>query len=392
MCLEQGTRSLEEHLIDYLLLVPLTTFPDDILRSFLIAGLNSSTKAQLSGRGPRGSFQEFVEWVLASCGSALIVGPVDDDASPTHDPVHNQDHPDGEDLQLEPTAGHVSDSAATFEPASVGATEPNKAREPEHHESDQVCEPAATSTAEGVLVDIEGMEVSPIHPPATESDGSPVGAGSGADSLAEAGSGADSMAWTPPTSISTEGAAILPVGTGKAAILSIASRALECVATGKLECVATGEFECVATAEFECVATSDLECVATDELECVATAVLESVATGVLESVATGVLESIATGVLKSVAPYELENEAAGGGLGMPAAHAVRRDVILDVQQGLDLALDDQRRRDEALGDQRRHDVDLGDQRRQDVALGDQRRQDVALGDQQRRDLALGDQ
>ncbi|ROL44259.1 hypothetical protein DPX16_8681 [Anabarilius grahami] len=39
MCLEQGTRPLEEHLMDYLFPAPLTTFPDDILCSFLIAGL-----------------------------------------------------------------------------------------------------------------------------------------------------------------------------------------------------------------------------------------------------------------------------------------------------------------------------------------------------------------
>ncbi|ROI93597.1 hypothetical protein DPX16_5363 [Anabarilius grahami] len=168
ICLEQGTCSLEEHLMDYLFLALLTTFPIDALCSFLIARLNISTRAQLSGRGPRGSFQEFVEWVLASCGSPLTVGAVDDDASLTHNPVHNQDHPDGEDQQLEPTAGHVSDSAATFVPAPVGATEPNNAMEPEQHESDQVCEPDATSIAEGVLVDIEVMEASPTHPPATE--------------------------------------------------------------------------------------------------------------------------------------------------------------------------------------------------------------------------------
>ncbi|ROJ08804.1 hypothetical protein DPX16_3114 [Anabarilius grahami] len=156
--------------MEFLFLAPLTTFPDDTLCSFLIAGLNTSTRALLSGKGPRGSFATFVEWVLASCGSPLTVGPVNDDASPTHNPVHNQNHPDGEDLQLEPTAGHVSNSTATFEPAPVGATEPNNAMEPEQHESEQVCELATTSIVEGVLVDIEAMEVSPAHPPATESE------------------------------------------------------------------------------------------------------------------------------------------------------------------------------------------------------------------------------
>ncbi|ROL49128.1 hypothetical protein DPX16_16743 [Anabarilius grahami] len=158
MCLEQGTRSLEEHLMDYLFLAPLTTFPDDVLCSFLIAGLNISSRAQLSGRGPWGSFQEFVEWVLVSCGSPLTVGPVDDDASLTHNPVHNQDHPGSEDLQLEPTAGHVRDSAAMFEPAPVGATEPNNALEPEQHESDQpLCSTSASSQWHGYNVGLLGV-------------------------------------------------------------------------------------------------------------------------------------------------------------------------------------------------------------------------------------------
>ncbi|ROL52887.1 hypothetical protein DPX16_8450 [Anabarilius grahami] len=104
MWLEQGDRSLEIFLEDYLNLAHQTTFPDDCLCSFLLAGLNTSTSAQLFGEGPRGSFMEFVEWVLASCGSPLTAGPVDDGASSTHNPVHNLNHPDDEDRQHEPMA------------------------------------------------------------------------------------------------------------------------------------------------------------------------------------------------------------------------------------------------------------------------------------------------
>ncbi|ROJ25322.1 Sodium- and chloride-dependent betaine transporter [Anabarilius grahami] len=118
LCLEQRDGSLERHLEDYLNLAHLTTFPDDCLCSFLIAGLNTSTRAQLS---------------------------------------------DDKDRQHEPTSGHVSDSAATFEPAPSGATKLNNTTEPELHVSDQVCKPAATSITEGVLVDIQVMEVSFIY-------------------------------------------------------------------------------------------------------------------------------------------------------------------------------------------------------------------------------------
>ncbi|ROK16090.1 hypothetical protein DPX16_22708 [Anabarilius grahami] len=72
---------------------------------FLFAGLNTATKEQLSGEGPRGSFTEYVEWVLVSCDSPLSVDIVDDnDTSPTSYPVPSHQHPDCEDRQHEPTA------------------------------------------------------------------------------------------------------------------------------------------------------------------------------------------------------------------------------------------------------------------------------------------------
>ncbi|ROL52394.1 hypothetical protein DPX16_6623 [Anabarilius grahami] len=160
MCLEQGDRSLEEHLTDFLDLVPLTTFPDDALCSFLFAGLNTTTRAQLSGKGPRESFA-FVEWVLVSCGSAFTV---EDVTSPTPTPVPSQNPPVGT-KQFEPTADFQPFFAASCEPMLSRTCVPNIAAEPEICESDQVCVPAASPTCEGASVESEGKEENLAHPP-----------------------------------------------------------------------------------------------------------------------------------------------------------------------------------------------------------------------------------
>lgn len=67
LCLEQGERSLDQHLEAFLDLAHQTTFLDDCLCTFLRVGLNTATQAQLSGEPPCGSFADFVEWVLVSC-------------------------------------------------------------------------------------------------------------------------------------------------------------------------------------------------------------------------------------------------------------------------------------------------------------------------------------
>ncbi|KAI2651125.1 Gag-Pol polyprotein [Labeo rohita] len=106
-CLEQGNRSLEEH--KFLGLTHRTTFPDDCLSTFLHAGLNSITRAQLSGEGPRGSFVDYVEWVLVSCGSSLAFKPANNDTSSTPDPEPSQTPPSCIlEHQSEPTADRAS--------------------------------------------------------------------------------------------------------------------------------------------------------------------------------------------------------------------------------------------------------------------------------------------
>lgn len=127
LCLKQKGRSLEEHLEEFLSLVPATLFPDDCFCSFLHATLTTATKAQLCRESPRRSFAKYVEWVLVSCDSPLTVDVIYDDTSPTPNPKHHQTV---RSCSCEPV------SAATCEPALLGATKPNIVAEPKQHVSE----------------------------------------------------------------------------------------------------------------------------------------------------------------------------------------------------------------------------------------------------------------
>ncbi|KAI2645558.1 Opioid growth factor receptor [Labeo rohita] len=117
-----------------LLFVPLTHYPDSSLCTFYRAGLNIATKAQLSGEGPRESFANYIEWVLVSCRSSLTT---EDDTSPTQDPEPSQPAPRHAEFEPEPTADDEPEPRAT---------ESKIATEPEPYTSDQVREPATTTT------------------------------------------------------------------------------------------------------------------------------------------------------------------------------------------------------------------------------------------------------
>ncbi len=155
LLLEQGDRSLEDHTEDFVFLSNYTHYPDNCLCSFYQAGLNTSTRAQLSGDGPRESLAAFIEWVLVSCKSKLTVDIAGDDTSPTLDPEPSQLPPHGAELP-EPTADGEP------EPSPSGATELTIAPEPEPQVSDQVREPTAQATVD-TAVEIAGALESPAH-------------------------------------------------------------------------------------------------------------------------------------------------------------------------------------------------------------------------------------
>lgn len=109
-------------------------------------------------------------WALISCGSPLTAGPNDDDTSPTPKPVPSHEPLDCKERQRELTSDREPDFTVMYESAQVRAMEQNITSEPELHMSEQVCEPAVSSIAVGVLLVYEGMEVNPAHTPATESE------------------------------------------------------------------------------------------------------------------------------------------------------------------------------------------------------------------------------
>ncbi|XP_051768670.1 histone-lysine N-methyltransferase 2D-like isoform X2 [Ctenopharyngodon idella] len=159
-CIPKGDRSLEEHLKEFLILAYLSHFPDDYLCSFLLAGINTSTKAQLSGQGPRGSFKAFLEWLLISCGLPFTVRPVAPAPLPTRCPARNR-RAAACALRREPA------STTMHEPELLGTTEQDIAPEHEPRVSDKMCEPAASQPM-GFREESEGAEWRSAHTPATE--------------------------------------------------------------------------------------------------------------------------------------------------------------------------------------------------------------------------------
>ncbi|KAI2653668.1 Zinc metalloprotease ZmpB [Labeo rohita] len=169
LLLEQGDRSLEDHTTDFVFLTNYTHFPDNCLCSFYFAGLNTTTRAQLSGDGPRESFATYVDWVLVSCNSSLTVDFADDDTSPTLDPEPSQQSPQFAEHEPEPTVDGEPEPNVTDEPSPSGATELRIAQEPEPILSDQVREPATEPATVDVPDGREGAEDSTAH--CTAADG-----------------------------------------------------------------------------------------------------------------------------------------------------------------------------------------------------------------------------
>ncbi|KAL0154071.1 hypothetical protein M9458_050624, partial [Cirrhinus mrigala] len=163
LLLEQGDRSLEDHTTDFVFLTNYTHYPDNCLCSFYFAGLNTTTRAQLSGDGPRESFAAYVEWVLVSCNSSLTVDFADDDTSPTLDPEPGQPSPQFAEHEPEPTVDREPEPSVTEEPSPKGAKELRITPEPEPVTSNQVREPATMHTREEVTVECKDANEGPAH-------------------------------------------------------------------------------------------------------------------------------------------------------------------------------------------------------------------------------------
>ncbi len=161
LLLEQGDRSLEDHTEDFVFLANNTHYPDNCLCTFYRAGLNNTTRGQLSGDGPRESLAAFIEWVLVSCKSPLTVDIADSNTSPTRDPEPSHLLPHSAELS-EPTADGEPEPAAVVEPSPSRATELPIVPEPEPQVSDQVREPTVPVTVDAAVESAGAME-RPVH-------------------------------------------------------------------------------------------------------------------------------------------------------------------------------------------------------------------------------------
>lgn len=91
LLLEQRDRSLEDHTRYFFDLAYLTHPLDSCLCTLYFVGVNTLTKAKLSGEDHRGSFAAYVEQVLERNGSLLtICQPEEDITSPTRSPETSQ--------------------------------------------------------------------------------------------------------------------------------------------------------------------------------------------------------------------------------------------------------------------------------------------------------------
>lgn len=97
----------------------LTNYPDRLLCVFYNTSLNERSKARLPRDGPRGSFAQYVEWVLLNCGShfSICEAEEEDPVRPTH----------AMDPTLEPTTAMKPESATT----SIPEPEPTTMSVPE---------------------------------------------------------------------------------------------------------------------------------------------------------------------------------------------------------------------------------------------------------------------
>ena len=104
-----------------------------------------------------------MEWVLEKNGSPFTVCPAEEDiSSPTPEPETIQLTSCCTELKPEPTAAAEPEPVMIEESIVVQELGLESA-------TDQVCEPA-TPCVVGLLVEIEGVEESPAHTPATEGE------------------------------------------------------------------------------------------------------------------------------------------------------------------------------------------------------------------------------
>ncbi len=77
--LKQGSRSLENHIREFLACAHYSDLPDIILIDIFCDGINQPLQTQLRREGPRSSLSCFLEFALLTVGSLFTVGVTDED-------------------------------------------------------------------------------------------------------------------------------------------------------------------------------------------------------------------------------------------------------------------------------------------------------------------------
>ncbi len=107
--LKQGTRSLEDHIQDFLAIVDYSDLPDIVLMEMFCDGINQPLRARLRREGPRSSLSQFLDYALLTVGSAFTVGVAEEqDTAPN--------------CEITAALEHAHKMAATTTPRHISAT------------------------------------------------------------------------------------------------------------------------------------------------------------------------------------------------------------------------------------------------------------------------------
>ncbi len=82
LALEQGTRSLEDYIQEYLSIAYYSDLPDCLLIEFFCKGINQPLMSKLRCEGPRSSLCQFMDYALLCVGSPFTMGVAEEEHTP----------------------------------------------------------------------------------------------------------------------------------------------------------------------------------------------------------------------------------------------------------------------------------------------------------------------
>ncbi|KAL0199245.1 hypothetical protein M9458_007785, partial [Cirrhinus mrigala] len=167
----QDGRDLEDYVEEFISICHLASCDDVCLMEGFWCGLDDDLRFVMPKGEPYWTLTQYINILLSAWGSELCLDEAEEDYDPIqshladvsqHDPEPSQSPPRPAEYQPEPTDDGELQPATTSMPSRKGATEQLITTEPELHEpSDQVCEPATTTTTgECKMEQVRAMESS----------------------------------------------------------------------------------------------------------------------------------------------------------------------------------------------------------------------------------------